>query len=107
LEQILEREKGATTTLDTGLAIPHARTDLISDFHVALGLVPEGFQDASQPGITIKAVFLFLSPKNPQFFQKHLKLLSALSALFQPQFIEKLIAMSSSQQVIDAIKSAE
>ena len=38
--QVLEREKGISTTLDTGLAIPHARVEGLDDFVAALAVLP-------------------------------------------------------------------
>ena len=107
IKKIMEREQGISTVLDTGLAIPHARMDDLSDFSVALGLIPDGFQDPGQPGITVKAMFLFLSPSNSQFFKKHLQLLTALSALFQPVLIDRLISINTEQQVIETIIASE
>ena len=106
-KKIMEREQGISTVLDTGLSIPHARIDDLSDFSVALGLIPEGFKDPIQPEITVKAMFLFLSSSNTQFFNKHLQLLAALSALFQPVLIDRLISSSTEQQVMEAIIASE
>lgn len=107
IKKVMDREHGMSTVLDTGLSIPHARIEEIKDFSAALGLIPEGLQDPAQPGITVKAMFLFLSPDDPQFFKKHLQLLSALSALFQPALINRLVSLNGGQQVIDAIISTE
>lgn len=107
LNKVLERERGISTVLDTGLSIPHARLDDITGFSAALAIIPDGLQDPAQPGITVKAMFLFLSPDNPQFFKKHLQLLSALSALFQPALISRLVSLEGGQQVVDAIISSE
>lgn len=106
-KKIMEREQGISTVLDTGLSIPHARIDDISDFSVALGLIPEGFKDPGQPEITVKAMFLFLSPSNSQFFKKHLQLLAALAALFQPALIDRLVSLSTEQQVMETIIASE
>ncbi|MFH1619265.1 MAG: PTS sugar transporter subunit IIA [bacterium] len=107
LEKIMEREAGISTVLDTGLAIPHARLEGIDDFKAVLGLIPAGYQDPKQPGLTVKAVFLFLSPNNSGFFKRHLQLLTALSSLFQPALIDCIISMDQGPQVVETVLSAE
>lgn len=103
LERVLQREQGISTTLDTGLSIPHVRLAEIPDFLAALAVLPEGIADPAQPGISIKVMFLFVSPTDPKFFQKHLQLLSVLAALFQPAFIESLSAAGTPEQILQRI----
>ncbi|HUT85413.1 MAG TPA: PTS sugar transporter subunit IIA [Elusimicrobiales bacterium] len=103
LDKIVQRERGISTTLDTGLSIPHARIENINDFAVALALIPKGLKEGSSPSADITAMFLFLSPSDAKFFQKHLKLLSVLSSTFQPEFINKLNSLKTPKQVLDAI----
>ncbi|MCX5783474.1 MAG: PTS sugar transporter subunit IIA [Elusimicrobia bacterium] len=103
VEKITQREQGISTTLDTGLSIPHARLENISEFACALAIIPEGIKDPSQPGIAVRAVFLFASPASPKFFKKHLQLLSALSSTFQPVFIDRLIQLNEPPQIAQEI----
>lgn len=97
-ERVRAREQGISTTLDTGLSIPHCRIEGINNFMVAMAIIPEGIEDKASAGLKIRVMFLFLSPSNPQFFQKHLQLLSSLSALFQPAFIDTLVACQTPEQ---------
>ena len=69
--QVLEREKGISTTLDTGLAIPHARVEGLDDFVAALAVLPVPVTE-ERHNKSIRVMFLFLSPDKPAFFQKHL-----------------------------------
>ncbi len=94
LSQVLKREEGISTTLDTGLAIPHARLEELDGFKAALAILPQGIEDPAGPHLEIKAMFLFLSPAKPMFFQKHLQVLATLAELFQPEFITELSAAS-------------
>jgi PTS system nitrogen regulatory IIA component len=107
LEKVLQREQGISTTLDTGLSIPHARIDEIEDFMVSLALSPDGLSEVSGQPASIKAMFLFLSPSDSKFFQKHLKLLSLLSSTFQPEFIEKLCSLKTPTRIIKEIAATE
>lgn len=107
LDRILQREQGISTTMDTGLSIPHARVDGIDNFIVAVAVVPEGIIDPASPGVPIKVMFLFLSPSDATFFQKHLQLLSILSAKFSPEFIERLVSLKTAAQIMHAVAEGE
>jgi len=104
-ERVTEVEK-LNNVLSTGFYIPHAKLTEIPDFHAALAVIPEGFPDPKS-GITVRAALLLLTPNRPIFFQRHLNMLSKLSRLFQPAFIDRIVAMKSGAQVYEAIAKAE
>lgn len=89
---VLERESGISTTLETGLSIPHARVKGHAGFSCALGVLPRGLHDPS--GILIRVVLLFFSPASEEFFSAHLKFLRSVSTLFQAPVIERLSKVS-------------
>lgn len=103
LAQVLKREEGISTTLDTGLSIPHARLEELDAFKAALAVLPQGIEDPSGPHLEIKAMFLFLSPARQAFFQQHLQILAALAEVFKPEFISALSTCQNAQQVLDKI----
>ena len=98
--QILKREESLSTTLDTGLSIPHARMEELSQIKAALALLPQGIKDPSKP-VMIKAMFLFLSPAQPAFFQQHLQLLAALAETFKADFVADLAQCHTPQQAAE------
>lgn len=100
LAQVLKREEGISTTLDTGLSIPHARLEEITDFKAALAVLPFAAPDPVNPNLSIKAIFLFLSPAKPVFFQRHLQILSSLAETFKPKFIEELVRLGSAEEIL-------
>lgn len=65
--QVLKREEGISTTLDTGLSIPHARLEELGDFTAALAVLPEPLRDQTNSDLSIRVMFLFLSPAKPAF----------------------------------------
>lgn len=107
LDKVLEREQGISTTLDTGLAVPHARMDNLKSIGAVLGLVPDGMPDPKQPDLVIRAMFLFFSPNRQEAFTQHLHLLRGVSALFQPGFIDELLKASSPGEALKLIASRE
>jgi nitrogen PTS system EIIA component len=107
LAKVLEREQGISTTLDTGLAVPHARMDALESVAAILGLVPQGMPDPKQPDLTIRAMFMFFSPNRQDAFTQHLHLLRGVSALFQGGFIDELLRHPSPPEVLRLIRSKE
>ncbi|MFA5138790.1 MAG: PTS sugar transporter subunit IIA [Elusimicrobiota bacterium] len=109
LAKVLEREQQGvlSTTLDTGLAVPHARIDGLKDFMAVLGLLPDGLPDPKQPDIVIRAIFLFLSPNRQELFAQHLHMLRAVSTLFQAAFLDQLLACSSGVEALESIRAQE
>jgi len=106
LREVLRREQGISTTLDTGLSLPHARVD-VPDIAVILGLTPQGIPDPKQPDMTIRAMFLFFSPSRQEAFTRHLHLLRSVASLFQPAFIEQLLAAAAPAKALELIRKQE
>lgn len=107
LKKVMEREQGISTTLDTGLSLPHARIDGITDIAAILGVLPTGIADPVQPDMTIRAMFLFFSPNIPSAFSHHLHLLRHVSAVFQPDFIDQLASAAGSAEALELIRRKE
>lgn len=107
LAKVLEREQGISTTLDTGLAVPHARMDNLPEICAVLGLVPQGLPDPKHPDLAIRAVFLFFSPNRQEAFTQHLHLLRGVSQLFQPALIDAILRDPAPAAVVKAIRDKE
>ena len=95
---ILKREQGISTTLDTGLSIPHARIEGLDSFKAAVAIIPDGLKDDF--GLQIKVIFLFLSPSGEHFFPEHLKLLAKLAETFTPDFIDKVCKLNTPEDIV-------
>ncbi|MFA6433982.1 MAG: PTS sugar transporter subunit IIA [Elusimicrobiales bacterium] len=104
-DKVTEVEK-LNNVLETGFYIPHAKLAEIDRFYTALAVIPEGSPDAKS-GITVRAALLLLTPNKPVFFQKHLNMLSKLSRLFQPVFMDSIAAMKDRVRVHEAIGKHE
>lgn len=107
LAKVLEREIGPSTTLDTGIAIPHARVPGLKEIAAVLGVFPAEVTDPAQPDLPIRCMFLFVTPDEKQFFQAHLKLLRRIAVVFQPALIEKLLAAGSPQKALELIRAKD
>jgi PTS system nitrogen regulatory IIA component len=107
LAKVLEREAGISTTLDTGLSLPHARVESVPDLAAALALVPAGVTDPKAGDLPIRLMFLFFSPAQPRFLPLHLQLLRGVASLFQPQVVADLSAAPSPAAAMELIRRAE
>jgi PTS system nitrogen regulatory IIA component len=107
LSKVLEREQGISTTLDTGLSLPHARVDLIESIVAALALVPQGIADPQAGDLAIKLMFLFFSSSKPEMLPLHLQLLRGVASLFQPGVIADLTAAPEPASALAIIRAME
>ncbi|MCX5794186.1 MAG: PTS sugar transporter subunit IIA [Elusimicrobia bacterium] len=107
LAKVLEREQGISTTLDTGLSLPHARVDSITEIVAALALVPQGIADPKAGDLTIRLMFLFFSSSRPDILPLHLQLLRGVASLFQPQIIAELAGAPDPAAALAIIRRVE
>jgi fructose PTS system EIIBC or EIIC component len=103
---IFEREKIMTTGVGNGFAIPHGKTDAISDIIAAFGITdkPINYQALDEKPVRI----LFLLVGKESMVGPHIKLLSRISRLMsKEEFRQKLLNLKSVGEVIEAIKNEE
>lgn len=107
VKKVLEREEGISTTLDTGLSLPHARMDNVPGFVAAMAVLSRGVPDPKQNDLMIRVMFLFFSPNRQEAFVQHLHLLRAVSSLFQAELIESLTRAGSAAAALELVRAAE
>ncbi|MDE2492165.1 MAG: PTS sugar transporter subunit IIA [Elusimicrobia bacterium] len=107
LSRVLEREQGISTTLDTGLSLPHARMDGLSSILAGMAVLKTPVADPKQPDLPIRVVFLFFSPNKQDAFPLHLQLLRGVSSLFQPSLIDQLTAASGPAAALALVRKLE
>jgi mannitol/fructose-specific phosphotransferase system IIA component (Ntr-type) len=64
LKDVLAREGYLSTGLENGLAIPHAKTDGVSELVMAFGLKKDGVEFESLDNKPAHLIFLVLSPRD-------------------------------------------
>ncbi len=107
LAKVQEREQGISTTLDTGLSLPHARMDGITNILAGMAILKKPIPDPKQPDLAIRIMFLFFSPNKQDAFPLHLQLLRGVSSLFQPALIDQLSAASGPAAALELVKKLE
>ncbi len=107
LKDIFVREKVNTTGIGNEIAIPHGRSDAISDFVIAFGRSQKGVEFNSLDNKPVKLIFLMGTPKE-KGLTVYLNILTHLSRLLQKEsFRNSLLKASNIKEIINQFKKAE
>ena len=102
LKEILERERAGTTGIGMGVAIPHARTEVVKDIVVSVALLKNPVDFNSLDGEKVRIVILVGVSKGES--KKYLELLSSLSRIFRDKKIrESILESTTTECLIEAI----
>lgn len=105
-EAVLARERLMSTGVGTGLAIPHARTDAVTDSVAALAVTEEPALFGTPDGVPVRLVFLLAGPTSDM--SRHIRVLSRVSRLMQREdFRSKLLDAGTPLEVLEAFEGAE
>ncbi|NLI97493.1 PTS transporter subunit EIIA [bacterium] len=103
IDEVLEREKLVSTIAGRGIALPHARSNEISELVVGIGIFPDGLGDHTPDGEPLRIIFLLLEQKKVS--KLYLKTLGVLARLALSEEIHvELASASSPSEVLNAIK---
>lgn len=103
---IFEREKIMSTGVGNGFAIPHGKTDAVTDIIAAFGITSKPIDYQSLDEKPVRLVFLLVARDN--MVGPHIKLLSRISRIMnKEEFRQRLLNLSNPAEVIDAFKTEE
>lgn len=103
---INEREKLVSTGVGKGFAIPHGKTDAISDVVAAFIVTREPIDFDSIDGEPVRFIFLLIGKEN--LLNTHIKLLSRISRLMnKDEFREALLEAKTSDDVLKIFQDEE
>lgn len=103
---IYEREKLVSTGVGKGFAIPHGKTDSISDVVAAFAITKEPIDFDSIDGEPVRFIFLLIGKEN--LLNTHIKLLSRISRLMnKDEFRERLLDAANPEEVLAIFKEEE
>ena len=103
---IFEREKLVSTGVGKGFAIPHGKTDSISDVVAAFAITKEPIDFDSIDGEPVRYIFLLIGKEN--LLNTHIKLLSRISRLMnKDEFRERLLEAANPEEVLAIFKEEE
>jgi fructose PTS system EIIA component len=104
LAAVIDREKNAPTIAEHGIAFPHARTDLVKEIVLGIGLSREGirFENSVHP---VHLVFVIGVPK--QMIQDYLVCVGMLARLAKDDLIRaRLLQATTKAEFIEQLRSA-
>ncbi|WP_294703573.1 PTS sugar transporter subunit IIA [uncultured Fusobacterium sp.] len=101
-ENIVAREELGSTGIGQGIAIPHARSEKIEKFVVAIGLLENKINFNSPDGEDVKLIILVGAPKGQN--REYLSLVSQLMRTFRDKnFRENILCAHNYQELLEAI----
>ncbi|MGH2575395.1 MAG: PTS sugar transporter subunit IIA [Ignavibacteria bacterium] len=105
-ETIYEREKLVSTGVGKGFAIPHGKTDAISDIVAAFVITKSPIDFDSIDGEPVRFIFLLVGKES--LLNTHIKLLSRISRLMnKDDFRTRLLEAKSKDEVLKIFKDEE
>ena len=103
---VFDREKLVSTGVGKGFAIPHGKTNEITDIIAAFAILKEPVDFDSIDGEKVSFVF-FLVGKD-SLLNTHIKLLSRISRLMnKDEFIARLLTAKNKEEVLQLFKDEE
>ncbi len=103
---ILDREKIMSTGVGNGFAIPHGKTNAVTDVIAAFGKSKNDIDYDALDGNPVHLVFLLVG--RDDMVSKHIKLLSRISRLMnKDEFRERLVNSNSKEEIINIFKEEE
>ena len=104
VKEINEREKLTPTGMQDGIAIPHARTPLVKELSLALGISREGVDFESMDGEPSKLIFMIAAPEETK--KEHLDLLAEISKLtYEEELIEQMENVETIEEIFEKLKN--
>ncbi|MDQ7798180.1 MAG: PTS sugar transporter subunit IIA [Candidatus Edwardsbacteria bacterium] len=105
-DRIKYRESLGTTGIGEGVAIPHARNQLVKEMVLLLGRSKNGVDFSSLDGKPVHIFFLLLIPQEEKV--KNLAVLAEIARMVKkPGFIAQLLEAPDAKALYKALKKAE
>jgi PTS system nitrogen regulatory IIA component len=106
IQTLMEREELGSTGIGQGIAIPHGKSDTVSDLAAAFGVSADGVSFDSLDGEPVNIFFLLVAPEGAA--GAHLKALARISSLLKDKYFRKsLLSAQSPDEVIKIIQEEE
>ena len=103
---IFDREKLMSTGVGNGFAIPHGKTDAVTDIVAAFAVTAKPIDYQSLDEKPVRLVFLLVGKDS--MVGPHIKLLSRISRLMnKDQFRNQLLTLHSPREIIELFRQEE
>jgi len=105
-QAIFEREKIMSTGVGSGFAVPHGKTDAVSDIVAAFAVTAQPIDYQSLDDQPVRLVFLLVGKDN--MVGPHIKLLSRISRLMNnEEFRKKLLEAETPKEILEIFRQEE
>lgn len=105
-QAIFEREKIMSTGVGKGFAIPHGKTDAVSDIVAAFGVTEKPIDYQSLDHEPVRLLFLLIGKDS--LVGAHIKLLSRISRLMNKEELRtRLLQAESSAEILNILQEEE
>ena len=84
----------------TGISLPHCRSLLVDDFHLAIGRSEKGIDWHEQK---VNLVILMISPVTPGSPQIHMELMKHLAMAIRDNGLKGLMGAGSAEDLVDLL----
>lgn len=104
--EVLGREGEGTTGIGGGVAVPHAKTQLVKELVVAVGVSEVGIDFSSVDGDPVHVVFLIASP--PDATAEYLALMRWVVSLTRSKYWMKLVrGCSTAEALVEVLDESD
>jgi fructose-specific phosphotransferase system IIA component len=105
-QAIFEREKIMSTGVGKGFAIPHGKTDAVTDIVAAFGVTEKPIDYQSLDHEPVRLLFLLIGKDS--LVGAHIKLLSRISRLMNKEDLRsRLLEVTSAAEILQILKDEE
>ncbi len=103
---IFDREEITSTGVGNGFAIPHGKTEAVSDIVASFAVTANPIPYQSMDNLPVRLVFLLVGKDN--LVGPHIKLLSRIARLMNREdFRNRLLGLSTPQEVLSIFRQEE
>lgn len=100
---IMERENLMTTGIGRNVAIPHARSNLVKEIHIAVYVLDNELEFDSVDGEDVKVIFMIAVPEDKK--EEYMKVLSGISNFLRvDENREKLFNAKTKDDIYEMLK---
>ncbi len=102
LKSVMDREELVSTGLGMGVAVPHAKVSILSDFFIAIAVLKKGVDWGALDKAAVRLVVMIGGPANRP--GDYLQILSRITLTLKAEELrKKILQLTDAQEIIDLL----